>query len=75
MVTIQLDDHTAEALERQAQSVGMNLVQYLQSLVPMTTPPARVSWEEIERQISAISTAGPALPDDFSRADIYQDHD
>jgi hypothetical protein len=75
MVTIQLDDDTAKALERKAQSVGMNLVQYLQSLVPMAAPPARVSWEEIEQQILSLSTAGPSLPDDFSRADIYQDHD
>lgn len=75
MVTIQLDDTTAQALERQAQNAGMTLVEFLRSLVPPSPPRLRTNWDQIESEITALSTPGPTLPDDFSRADIYRDHD
>jgi predicted DNA-binding antitoxin AbrB/MazE fold protein len=36
---------------------------------------AAISDEEFERQLSELSSNGPTLPADFSRADIYADHD
>ncbi len=74
MVTIQIDESTAKALEAQAQNAGMTVAEYVRTLVPNGEPPNRPSWDEIERQIVALSTDGPSLPADFSRADIYRDH-
>ena len=70
MATIQVDENTAKALERQAQKAGMSVSEYVQTLVPNGEPPNRPAWDEIERQIIALSTDGPSLPADFSRADI-----
>jgi hypothetical protein len=75
MVTIQIDESTAKALELQAQSAGMTIAEYVRTLVPTGEAANRPSWDEIERQIIALSTDGPSLPAEFSRADIYRDHD
>jgi hypothetical protein len=75
MVTIQIDDHTAQALERQARSAGLSIADFLRSLVPESAPRPRLNWDQIEREINDLSTSGPSLPDGFSRADIYHDHD
>jgi hypothetical protein len=75
MVTIQIDEITAKALEVQAQSAGMTVAEYVRTLVPNGGPANRPSWDEIEGQIMSLSTDGPSLPDDFSRADVYRDHD
>lgn len=74
MVTIQVDDKTAEFLENQARSVGLSVADYLRTLVP---PPAdsRPTWDEMEGQFLLLSTPASSLPADFSRADIYVDHD
>ena len=37
--------------------------------------PIVMSDEEFDRQLDELSAAGPTLPPDFSRADIYADHD
>ena len=75
MVTIQIDEKTAKALQLQAQKAGMTVAEYVRALVPDGEPLNRLSWEEIAGQIVALSTDGPSLPADFSRADIYRDHD
>ncbi len=36
---------------------------------------AVMSDEEFRRRLAELSTDGPSLPADFSRADIYADHD
>ena len=68
MVTIQLDDNTAKALERQAQDAGMSLVEYLRSLAGATLPHGRPNWDDIEKEISALSTSGPSLPENPPRS-------
>ena len=75
MVTIQIDEQTAEGLERQARSAGVSVAEYLRSLIPSTDPAARPPWDEIEKEFLALSTEAPSLPADFTRADIYGDHD
>lgn len=76
MVAIQLDEETAAALEQHARSAGLTPAEYVRSLLPPGSPAsARPSWEEIEREWLALSADDPPLPDDFSRADIYSDHD
>jgi hypothetical protein len=75
MVTIQIDDQTAEGLERHARSAGLSVADYLRTLVPAPNRNSRPSWDELEQQFLALSAAGGTLPADFSRADIYGDHD
>lgn len=75
MVTIQIDEKTAEGLERQARTLGLSVTDYLRTLVPSSASGTRPSWDEFENQFLALSTPAPSLPADFSRADIYCDHD
>jgi hypothetical protein len=74
MVTIQIDDKTAEGLEQQARTAGLSIADFLRTLVAPTTPATRPSWDELENQFLALSTPD-SLPADFSRADIYENHD
>jgi hypothetical protein len=75
MVAIHVDEQTAHALELHAQRAGMNLADYLRLLADTSPPKVRRSWDEIERDMEATSFYGPTIPADFSRADIYSDHD
>lgn len=75
MISIQIDEITAEGLERNASSVGLSITDYLRSLVNPPTADPRLSWDELESQFVSLSTDSPSLPADFSRADIYMDHD
>lgn len=74
MVTIQIDDKTAAGLERQARSAGLTVADYLRTLVPSLAAGSRPTWDELEDQFLALSLP-ILLPDDFSRADIYGNHD
>lgn len=75
MVSIQVDEVIAEAIEKQARDAGVSVSEYLRLLVPLTEIQVRPSWEEIEQEIVSLSSDDGFLPDDFSRADIYNDHD
>ena len=45
-------------------------------VLPAAAPaPVALSDEEFDRQLAELSTDGPTLPVDFSRADIYLDRD
>lgn len=75
MTTIQVDDQIAATLQEESQRAGMSVQEYLRTLLPSTAASPRPTWDEVEREIEAVSFAGPGLPQDFSRADIYDDHD
>jgi hypothetical protein len=75
MVSIQVDEQTAAGLERQAKSAGLTVADYLRSLVPPRDTTDRPSWDDLENEFIALSSHGPSLPADFSRADIYLNHD
>jgi hypothetical protein len=75
MVAIQIDEQTAATLKRQAKDAGLSVADYVRTLVPSTAAPTRLSGDEIEAAMIAHSTPGPSLPADFSRGDIYSDHD
>jgi hypothetical protein len=74
MVTIQIDEQTADGLAKQAQGMGLSVADYLRTLVPANGSTQLESWEDLERELLELSTAGPSLPDDFSRADIYNEN-
>src|SRR5262245_13450005 len=76
MATIQLDQRTAERLTALATASGMTIEAYLQSLLPAPVNglPPRLSPGELNALLNENSFDGPALPADFSRADIYDGH-
>ncbi len=75
MVTIQIDEQTAEGLARQAQGMGLTVAEYLRTLVPSNGQSRHAAWDDLEAEFLALSSADTSLPDDFSRADIYADHE
>lgn len=75
MVTIQVDEQTAAALQKAAETAGVSLADYVKSLVDASPQePQLPSWESLEKEFVELSVEG-SLPPDFSRADIYSDHD
>ena len=75
MVTIQVDEQTAAALQKAAETAGVSLADYVKSLVDASPQePQSPSWESLEKEFVELSVEG-SLPADFSRADIYSDHD
>lgn len=75
MVKIEIYEDTAEGLARQARDQGMSVPDYLRTLVPSNGATQCASWDDLERELLELRSAGASLPDDFSRADIYNDHD
>ena len=87
-VTIELPPGTEQKLREKASLHGKSLEFYLQELlqqdplgangaaVPLAQ--AELSLEELDRLLDALSqtpTVLPSLPADFSRKDIYAEHD
>jgi hypothetical protein len=74
MVSIQIDEQTAKALEIAANAAGVSIGEFLKLMVPPAEQPQDIPWDSLEREFSALSVDG-TLPTAFSRADIYSDHD
>jgi hypothetical protein len=75
MVTIQVDEQTAVALQTAAMGAGVSLADYVKSLVDASPRESQASsWDALETEFVDLSVEG-SLPTDFSRADIYADHD
>jgi hypothetical protein len=75
MVTIQVDEQTAVALQNAAMGAGVSLADYVKSLVDASHHESQASsWDTLEKEFVDLSVEG-SLPTDFSRADIYADHD
>jgi hypothetical protein len=78
MATIQFDDDTARRAAALAEAAGMTVEAYLTSLIQNQTGSmnkATLTADEFMAQVEALSIDGPTLPADFSRADLYFDHD
>ena len=77
MPQILVDDKTLAGLEAVAKARGLTVDGYLRSLVYLegngNLPPFSVA--EFERELDELATDSPTLPRDFSRADIYAEHD
>ena len=75
---IEVDERVAAALRAQAQSRDLPLSEFLHHLAAGATPlnsPALLSDAEWHQALDEVSSDLPVLPADFSRADIYLDHD
>jgi len=76
MASIHVDEKTVQQLTALAASCGMTLEGYLRSIATQNQPNSRpLSAEEFDSEVDALSIDGPTLPANFSRADIYADHD
>ena len=74
----EISEETAEALLAQAKARELSVDDYLKSLLGVASPPAasEPSVEEFEADMKTIAEKNlPSLPLDFSREDIYSDHD
>ncbi|HET6881495.1 MAG TPA: hypothetical protein VFI31_15135 [Pirellulales bacterium] len=77
MPLIEVDVETAQRLAAQAAARGVSAGEYLRSIVPVvaTSGNAGVSIDDLDAELERLALKLPTLPDDFSRADIYDDHD
>ncbi len=77
MATVVLDEETADELHAQAAASGMTVDEYVKLLLtgPAAVAVPRLSLSELESLLSQHAFDGPTLPSDFSRADIYCEHD
>lgn len=76
--TIEVDEKVAAALRAQAEALHIPLSQLLQQFASTLIPApelAPLSDEEFDAMLEAASGEYPVLPDNFSREDIYFDHD
>jgi len=77
MTSVMLDEHTVDELQAQAAASGMTVDAYIMLLLTGGAAIAapRLSWNEVESLLDQHAFDGPTLPPDFSRADIYNEHD
>ena len=79
MTTIELDDTIAQALRETAKSLGMTVEEYVRLRIlgdPKGTHAAdALSCVDFDEELDLLLFSGPTLPDNFSRADIYSDHE
>ncbi|GEM_PF-1242034 len=85
--TLKLDDSTASTfrtLRAQAAARGLTLEEHLSALAALGEQMipsvhcqnlSKGEFSQLLRDIAAGLPAGPSLPADFSRADIYGEHD
>jgi hypothetical protein len=77
----QLKPETIDKLAKKAQAEGLSLDAYLNTLLGLLndgTALSELSEAEFEAVLNEFSQGSehlPPLPPDFSRADIYSDHD
>jgi len=80
MTSIRVDRDTLDALTARAKARGVSLDVYLRELAAEESPAAarELTEAEFDRWLDELSS-GPvpasSLPPDFSRRDIYGDHD
>jgi len=78
MTTIEIEQRTAEMLKAKAEANGLSLDDYLRLLAEGEVPPvAALDATEIDRILDELAQGGEDLSPllrDFSREDIYFDH-
>jgi hypothetical protein len=74
---IEVDEKVAAALQAQADLRRLSLPEFLRQIAAVNRPnqPENLTEQEIERMINEVSDDLPSLPANFSREDIYFDHD
>ena len=79
MITIKLDEIVAQALTETAKSLGMTVQEFVRLRVlgehNGTHAADAPSGVDFDAELDGLLFSGPTLPADFSRADIYSDHE
>lgn len=79
MITIKLDEVVAQALADTAKSLGMTVQEFVRSRVLGEHKATRAAdapcHVDFDAELDGLLFSGPTLPADFSRADIYSDHE
>jgi hypothetical protein len=77
MRTIEINDRTADNLMAQAALRGVTVAEYLEALIPpaSTSHATNRSLADLDAELEELTLELPTLPADFSRADIYEEHD
>ncbi|MGD9720030.1 MAG: hypothetical protein AB7O59_02305 [Pirellulales bacterium] len=77
MASIQIDEEIAARLAAIAAEHGMTVEEYLRLVVEREngSPRAKIYPRDFDAELDELVFDGPSLPRDFSRADIYADHD
>ncbi len=76
MASFELNDRTARELADAAAALGMTVEEFIRSrIVASSIPHAEFEADRFEQELNTLLHSGPSLPADFSRADIYVDHD
>jgi hypothetical protein len=75
VANLSIDDATAQLLQARAAAQGLTVDQYVRTLVEPGRTAPRLSLDEFDAALQELCFDGPTLPADFSRSDIYSDHD
>lgn len=76
MTSIHVDDKTAAQLAAIAAEHGWSIEEYLRLVVQRDAKaPTILTTREFDGELESLLFDGPGLPADFSRGDIYADHD
>jgi hypothetical protein len=78
MAVIEIQDQLAKALRAHADIRDMTLEDFLLRIVETVAPinsTSEFSEDEFDRILAEASSEPPVLPHDFSRANLYDDHD
>jgi hypothetical protein len=75
MVHLTLEDAVAKSLEARAVRQGLSLESYLHVLSHGCLPSNPMRPDEFDAELDKLASPIGGLPDDFSRADIYLEHD
>ncbi|MCA9127317.1 MAG: hypothetical protein KDB22_09525 [Planctomycetales bacterium] len=77
MQSIEVDEKTAQTLHSLADAKGVTVRVYLSQIVSQQASALQVSEQgDFDNDLASLSfESSPPLPADFSRDDIYSDHD
>lgn len=78
-ISVTIDEATHRRLRAKAERLGLSLGEYLAKLAA-SDPTVEVRREQeaaidFDAELQSLLFSGPSLPANFSRADIYADHD
>ena len=75
MKSVELSEHTAAALAKAAQDLNVSVDEFVRShLLATTAQNTSALASDFDSDLNGLLFSGPSLPADFSRADIYSDH-
>ncbi len=78
MTNIELDNATARVLTEAAQSQNMTINEFVRTRIlgtPRSTPLTDQPEIDFDSELDPLLFSGSTLPSDFSRTDVYADHD